>query len=88
MKHFKISVTGRVQGVWFRQSTLEKAQELGLAGTVKNMPDGSVGIEAEGSEEALKKLIEWCGEGPDHASVENVVYAESELKNYKGFSIS
>lgn len=88
MKHFKVSVTGKVQGVWFRQSTLEKAQELGLSGTVKNMPDGSVDIEAEGSEEALGKLIEWCREGPDHAAVEDVVYAEAELQNYKGFSIS
>ena len=88
MKHFKLNVTGKVQGVWFRQSTLEKAQELGLAGTVRNMPDGSVDIEAEGSEKALRKLIEWCREGPDHATVEDVVYAEDELQNYKDFSIS
>lgn len=88
MKHFRINVSGKVQGVWFRQSTLEKAQALGLAGTVENLPDGTVTIEAEGSEENLQKLLDWCREGPEHASVEDISYTESELENYKGFSIS
>ncbi|MEX2014395.1 MAG: acylphosphatase [Candidatus Saccharimonadales bacterium] len=88
MKHFSIKVSGRVQGVWFRQSTLEKARELGLSGTVENLPDGTVKIEAEGGEEDLQELLNWCSEGPKHAGVENVVYVEGILKNYKDFSIS
>ncbi len=88
MKHFKIRVEGKVQGVWFRQSTLEKAQALELSGTVENLPDGTVQIEAEGSEENLQKLLDWCREGPEHASVEDISYTEAELENYKGFSVS
>ncbi|HEX5798287.1 MAG TPA: acylphosphatase [Candidatus Saccharimonadales bacterium] len=88
MKHLSIKVYGRVQGVWFRQSTAEKAGELGLLGTVENLSDGTVKIEAEGSEEALQELLNWCKEGPEHANVENIDYSEGELKNYKDFSIS
>ncbi len=88
MKHYKIRVEGSVQGVWFRQSTLEKAKELGLRGKVENMPDGTVDIEAEGDEESLKKLLDWCREGPEHAMVEDVTYREGESQNYQDFSIS
>lgn len=88
MKHYKIRVFGKVQGVWFRQSALEKARELGLSGKVENLPDGSVDIEAEGSEENLQKLLDWCREGPEHASVEDISYTEAELEDYKGFSVS
>ena len=87
MKHININVFGKVQGVWFRQSTLKKANELGLAGYAKNMPDGTVRIEAEGSEEALKELLNWCQEGPEHANVTDIEHEEGEAKNYKEFSI-
>lgn len=88
MKHLKIHVSGKVQGVWFRQNTLEKAKELGLVGIVENLQDGTIRIEAEGGEENLQKLLDWCREGPQHAKVEDVIYSESKLKNYKDFSIS
>lgn len=88
MKHFSISVSGKVQGVWFRQSTLEKARELDLTGTVENLSDGTVQIEAEGREENLQELLDWCREGPEHAAVENITYQEGDLQNYKDFSIS
>lgn len=88
MKHYKIRVEGRVQGVWFRQSTLEKAKELGLAGVVRNQPDGSVDIEAEGDEANLQKLLDWCEEGPEHAVVEDITYREGEPQSYRDFSIS
>jgi len=88
MKHYKIKVEGLVQGVWFRQSTQEKARELSLSGTVKNLPNGSVDIEAEGREEDLQKLLDWCREGPEHAAVEDVIFIEGSLKNYRDFSIS
>ena len=88
MKHYRIRVFGKVQGVWFRQSTMEKARQLGLAGKAENMPDGSVDIEVEGDEENLQKLIAWCQQGPEHAIVEDISFSEGEPKNYKDFSIS
>lgn len=88
MKHFKIRVFGKVQGVWFRQSAMEKARELGLAGKVSNQPDGTVDIEAEGDEKNLQELLDWCREGPEHAVVEDITYHEGEPQNYQDFSIS
>lgn len=87
MKHLFIKVTGRVQGVFFRQKTLEEAVRLGLNGTVQNMPDGSVEIHGEGSEEKLEEFIKWCGAGPNNAIVEEVKSEERSLENYKDFSI-
>lgn len=72
MKHISIRVHGKVQGVFFRASTQEKAQELGLTGFVKNEKDGTVYIEAEGEPEALKQLEQWTHDGPSRARVEKV----------------
>lgn len=86
--HCNIKVTGTVQGVWFRDSTRRKALELGVAGFVRNEPDGSVYIEAEGEKEALDKLVAWCAVGPPKAEVEGVAVKEGALKNFTGFEIS
>lgn len=67
-----IRVSGLVQGVYYRYSTKEKADELGLSGFVRNLPDGSVEVYAEGEEEDVKSLIEWCGQGPIGARVVRV----------------
>ena len=88
MKHYKIRVFGKVQGVWFRHSTMEKARQLGLTGKVENMSDGSVDIEAEGDEKKIQELIDWCQQGPEHATVEDISFSEDEPKNYQDFSIS
>lgn len=78
---------GRVQGVFFRQSTRDIAVELGLAGWVRNMDDGSVEIEAIGSKEALEKLIVWCQSGgPPSARVDNVDVNWSDLDAEDGIS--
>lgn len=69
-----ILVKGRVQGVYFRVSTAQTATELGIKGHVENLMDGNVRIVAEGTTENLKKLIEWCGEGPPRAKVESVEF--------------
>ncbi|PSQ68022.1 MAG: acylphosphatase [Bacteroidetes bacterium QH_2_67_10] len=65
-------VTGRVQGVGFRQFTRRKASDLDLTGWVKNEPDGSVRLEAEGPRDALDDLVDALRRGPRTASVENV----------------
>ncbi len=87
MKHLNIRVTGRVQGVFFRASTREKAQSLGISGYVENRRDGSVFISAEGQEEALQKLVEWCHEGPPRASVTKVELEEDKITRSNGFTI-
>ncbi len=86
-RHYDIIVKGKVQGVSYRFSTHHKAIKLGLTGLVKNMPDGSVFIEAEGKEEAINKLIEWCYYGPPKAKVTEVNATEGEVKGYKTFEL-
>jgi len=65
-----IVVTGTVQGVYFRHFTKQKADEFGLAGTVRNPPDGTVKIRGEGEEKAVRALLEWCHHGSRGAHVE------------------
>ena len=87
-KHLSIHVTGKVQGVYFRASTKEKADELGVAGIVRNERDGSVYIEAEAEEEILKSFVDWCQQGPSRARVDHCDIKEGELKDYTQFSVS
>lgn len=87
MKRKKFSVTGRVQGVWFRKSTQDKARELGLRGFVKNEPDGSVYLEAEGEVEKLSVLEDWLHEGPPNARVEKVHSDEISIIDEDDFQI-
>jgi acylphosphatase len=87
MPHYTILVSGKVQGVFYRASTVEKAIELGLKGFAQNLPDGRVLIEAEGHQESLQKLFEWCKKGPSRAVVTNVEVKEGELKNHKSFIV-
>jgi acylphosphatase len=68
----EILVRGRVQGVYFRASTRDEAQRLGLTGWVRNEPDGSVRLVAEGPRDALESLERWCHHGPPSAHVEDV----------------
>jgi acylphosphatase len=67
-----VYVSGQVQGVFFRDSARQKAGELGLAGWVKNLPDGRVEVLVEGPPEKVREMIRWCQEGPPHATVEDV----------------
>ena len=60
LRHYNITVRGKVQGVSYRFATLRKAHKLSLTGYVKNLHDGGVFIEAEGKEDNINKLIEWC----------------------------
>jgi acylphosphatase len=65
-------IEGRVQGVFFRDSTRRKAIELGLKGWVKNRFDGAVEVVAEGPKENVEKLVEWCHHGPPAARVTSI----------------
>lgn len=82
-----ILVSGKVQGVYYRQSTREKALELGLSGTVKNQSDGSVLIQASGPSQQLNQFIAWCRQGPAMAEVTSVEVTSIDLTAFIGFSI-
>jgi len=86
MKKIIIRVEGYVQGVFFRYSTRKMARKLGLTGIVKNLTDGSVYIEAEGSKEALEELLKFTRKGPKYAEVTNIKFEYTEPDHkYKGF---
>lgn len=75
-----ITISGRVQGVWFRASTQETARSIGLTGWVQNNPDGSVITQAQGTKTQLSRFIEWCRKGPPAAVVDQVDILELEIE--------
>lgn len=83
----KITVSGKVQGVWFRKYTSDKASELGLSGTVQNLPSGQVLIHAVGSLAQLEALEKWCWQGSPESTVKDVASEEIEVKDYSSFKI-
>jgi len=88
MHHIRAKIYGKVQGVSFRISAKEKAENFGVKGFILNEPDGTVYIEAEGEKENLENFLNWCRKGPEKAKVENFEYQEHpELKNFKDFRI-
>ncbi|EZH74773.1 acylphosphatase [Aquimarina atlantica] len=86
-KHYNITVKGKVQGVWYRKNTQEKAIALQITGNVRNLPNGNVYIEAEGDKNQLNLLLEWCAIGPEFAKVDAVSFEEGDLQLFKSFDI-
>ncbi|WP_424962368.1 acylphosphatase [Ekhidna sp.] len=84
----RIKVTGRVQGVFFRVSTKERADALGIKGWVKNELDGSVLIEAEGKVDQVNEFKQWCSIGPSAAMVERITVEEIPLSKFPDFEIA
>ncbi|HAI98910.1 TPA: acylphosphatase [Candidatus Peribacteria bacterium] len=82
-KLFKI--TGHVQGVFFRANTRSRARTWGVVGWIRNNPDGTVEVFAQGSEDSLKKMEEWCKTGPPAAVVESVTALDAKPAAYKEF---
>ena len=72
-------VTGRVQGVWFREATRQRASELGVEGWVRNLPDGRVEASFEGPPGAVRSAVDFVREGPPHASVTGVDIVEEAM---------
>jgi acylphosphatase len=87
IEHLDITVQGKVQGVFYRVATKAVADQLGVKGIVKNMPDGSVYIEAEAKHALLDMFLDWCREGPQHAQVTAIDTQQGELKNYRNFEV-
>ena len=82
-----ITVSGKVQGVYFRQSTKEIAISIGITGEVRNLANGNVYIVATGTKEQLDKLITWCRQGPSKARVTGIEIQDSILLEFNSFSI-
>ncbi|MEO9802922.1 MAG: acylphosphatase [Reichenbachiella sp.] len=82
-----VTVCGRVQGVFYRASTCDKASSLGLRGWVKNLPSGDVQIEAFGEESAVQELIAWCKHGPPMASVTSIKVEEIAFREEAPFRV-
>ncbi|WP_026905160.1 acylphosphatase [Pedobacter glucosidilyticus] len=86
-KALQIIVKGKVQGVFFRDSTKAVADQLGVKGIVKNLPNGDVFIEAELDPVFEQDFLEWCKTGPDEAEVTAIEVKETALKNFVNFVI-
>ncbi len=90
MDYFRIHifVTGKVQGVYFRQNTVYKAQELNISGWIRNLKDGRVEAVFEGEKVNINKLLDWCRDGPKNAIVKNIEIINEPYKNeYSNFQI-
>jgi len=77
-KRWKMLISGKVQGVYYRASTEKEANRLGLSGYARNLPDGRVEVIAEGSPEELQQLHQWCQEGPPAAKVTDIEVEEQQ----------
>ena len=87
MKSFQIIASGKVQGVFFRDSTKRKADELGLTGFVRNLEDGTVEVVAQGDKDNLNKLMAFIRNNPGHSNVNEVKINHKELEKLEGFEI-
>jgi acylphosphatase len=89
MKRLHVYISGRVQGVFFRAHTQEKAQSLNLGGWVRNRSDGSVEAVFEGDDQDVDAMLRWCKTGPPHAIVKDVRSVEEPASgSYNAFKIS
>jgi acylphosphatase len=88
MKAVQARVTGQVQGVAFRWYTQERAQQLGVAGWVRNEVDGSVLVHAEGEDDAVDALVEWCRHGPPSARVRDVGARDAAITGASSFKVT
>jgi acylphosphatase len=80
-------IRGRVQGVFFRASTREQAQRLGLRGHARNLPDGRVEVLAVGTDDAIQQLEQWLQHGPPSARVDHVERSSTEVDARDDFSV-
>ncbi|HYG04611.1 MAG TPA: acylphosphatase [Chryseosolibacter sp.] len=87
MKSYSVHIKGKVQGVFFRASTKEQADALGITGFVRNEEDGSVYIEAAGSDDAIEAFLRWCRQGPPRARVDHCEVNEVSFKDFSSFEI-
>lgn len=86
-KHLKIKIHGKVQGVFFRDTTCKRAGELGLSGWVRNESDGTVYIEIEGDPLKVDEFIRWCSKGPKMAKIDKIQSKEGQIRGFSCFEV-
>jgi acylphosphatase len=82
----QVVVTGRVQGVWFRETCKEQAEALGVTGWVRNRDDGRVEAAFEGEPDAVDQMVAWCRSGSSLASVDDIEVTEQDPVGDRGFT--
>lgn len=87
MKTIRLTIKGKVQGVFYRATTKDVADLIGIKGWVRNLPDNNVEITATASEDTLEKFINWCKQGPPKARVDEVIIEDLRLEEFNGFRI-
>jgi acylphosphatase len=87
MSTVHLIIEGKVQGVFFRATAKDVADEIGITGWVKNTEEGNVEIKASGSDDQLQKFITWCKTGPRRAIVTNVRVTNIEQEDFKNFEV-
>jgi acylphosphatase len=83
----RVVVSGRVQGVFFRDTARQRAEAAGVAGWIRNTPDGTVEAVFEGDPEAVDEMVEFARRGPSRAEVANVQVEEEEPEGLSGFEV-
>lgn len=87
MTRARVQVRGRVQGVFFRAEARARAESLGVAGWIRNLPDGGVEAAFEGEDDSVDSMVEWCRRGPAGAEVEAVDVEREEPVGETGFRV-
>ena len=87
MKTIRLTIKGKVQGVFYRATAKDVADLHGIKGWVKNLPDRNVEVRVTASEELLQKFIDWCKQGPPKARVDEVIVEEVNPEEFNGFRI-
>jgi acylphosphatase len=87
MTRRRVVIQGRVQGVFFRGSTVEQARQVGVSGWVRNRPDGTVEAVFEGNAAQVAEMVRYCHEGPPWARVERVEEFEEAPEDLEGFGV-
>ena len=88
MIRYRVLVSGRVQGVYFRDACRRRALEHGVSGWVRNLPDGRVEAVFEGPDAAVEAMVDWCRKGPAHARVDAVEVEREAPSGDAGFHVS
>lgn len=88
MRRVRVTVSGRVQGVFYRATCARLARERGLAGAVRNLPDGRVEAVFEGPDEAVQEMIDWSRRGPDLARVDEAEVLDEQPQGATGFRVT
>lgn len=86
-KHFEVHLNGKVQGIGFRYTAKEEADKLGIYGYARNLRDGSVALEMEGSEVNINRFMEWLKSNPGLSEIKELEITEGKIKGYREFQI-